>query len=79
MEWMPIDTAPRDGTPIAYKWAGQAVSTCVWLDDADEPGWWDIRAEEPATPTHWSAIVLLAVEGRASRFSAQAGEALSAR
>lgn len=77
MEWMPIDTAPRDGTPVAYIWAGQAVSTCLWLCDADEPGWWDIRGEEPAIPTHWCPIVLPMAGARTPRARVLKDERLS--
>lgn len=77
MEWMQIDSAPRDGTLVAYIWAGQAVSTCLWLSDAEEPGWWDIRGEEPATPTYWCPIVLPAARVLAPRPLVQKDDRLS--
>jgi hypothetical protein len=54
MTWQPIETAPRDGSPILYWWADHVVSTCIWLEDGG--CWWDLRAEEPAWPQQWAAI-----------------------
>ncbi len=56
MAWMSIESAPRDGTAIAYLWRHNIVSTCLWLGDADQPGWWDLRCEEPARPRLWTWI-----------------------
>lgn len=58
MRWLPIEDAPRDGTVIAYVFDGSIVSSCVWLADADRPGWWDVRSDELADPAYWMPIRL---------------------
>ena len=55
MEWQPIETAPKDGTPIlGFADGKQAIvewleywKLCVWGSFADDGKWW---------PTHWMPL-----------------------
>lgn len=55
-EWQPIETAPKDGTPILI-WIRDRLYEAMWCEhrfkpssyigeDADEDGWWGIRWAE---------------------------------
>lgn len=59
MEWQPIETAPRDGTPI-LAWNG-GVFVVYW--ESDPGSWWvyDPPCDERAVwnvkqPTHWMPL-----------------------
>lgn len=71
MEWQPIETAPRDGTPVLVyppTWGSKAASIAVWDRDeyAKEPRpYWRrddglgkkyLSREKP--PTHWMPLPL---------------------
>ena len=54
-EWLPIATAPRDGTEILV-WTGRAVVAAIWMSrDGDYPTWWPSHAGAlwSADVTHW--------------------------
>lgn len=59
--WMPIGTAPKDGTLVDLWVAGQRRADCFWSDSYDDgPGEWRQRYAEAVSdfpiggsPTHW--------------------------
>ena len=65
-DWQPIETAPRDGTPIRLRSPSYAPAQPLWWDKKKRrwatwtfavarriEGWWD---EEEEAPTHWMPI-----------------------
>lgn len=71
--WQPIETAPKDGTPIRLKWQGTTVTAIGrWTTPEramDE--WRDIQGNDILTmPTHWMPLP----NPPAIRASAAAGE-----
>jgi hypothetical protein len=61
MAWLPMDTAPRDGTVVLIASDGE-VSGGYWDDGLDEDGefyhpasWWAFDAQEcgPVEPVAW--------------------------
>jgi hypothetical protein len=70
-DWMPIDTAPRDGTRIMLYTPPSYVCLAVWRDKAafarnetgsgwevwnnDDDSWYSFSLE-PEEPTHWMPI-----------------------
>lgn len=67
-EWLPIETAPRDGTDILVMYMHietQIVHNAFYIDDPDDgPAWWSydksevsrIRLDGWMTPTHWMSL-----------------------
>jgi hypothetical protein len=67
IDWQPIDTAPKDGTPVNCRWPGYNPKVeyhegpCVWKRDwyclgkpTEIEGWWCVDGGLPAKdPTHW--------------------------
>lgn len=57
MSWLPIETAPKDGTLfVAYE-----RGWCPWTNDTDvvywNNGWWDSTDRETSMrPTHWMPL-----------------------
>lgn len=60
--WQPIETAPKDGTPILGCRSTWVYPSCmVWLDGPSLiPGWhsFDVSAQgrKPYSPTHWMPL-----------------------
>jgi hypothetical protein len=61
MTWQPIETAPKDGTPIwlfypeAHEQDRQAVGW--WVNDFREPRWMDhADAHDFIQPSHWMPL-----------------------
>jgi len=65
MEWMPIETAPKDGTRLLLGWAGESPVIGFWgrknsrygvnYGDAWGIGYsWNEQFAEP--PTHWMPL-----------------------
>lgn len=70
--WIPIASAPKDGTEIIVMYMHidtQIVHNAFWnslqeCDDDDDVGWWTyehsevsrIRLDEWTTPTHWMPL-----------------------
>jgi hypothetical protein len=71
-EWQPIETAPKDGTPILAR-LGPFVYIVFWSDDSKLKSpipWWEMGSAEwennkwigyheeyyAASPTHWMAL-----------------------
>ncbi len=52
MEWLPIETAPRDGTHILTFAAGHGVAEGYWVSTSDGDTWRDDGAE----PSHWMPL-----------------------
>lgn len=66
-EWQPIETAPKDGTPLLIFSPDSIkpnVFICIWTDWTDENdtviegNWTDLGNEQEfgATPTHWQPL-----------------------
>ena len=68
-EWMPIDTAPKDGTRLLLADETQVaigkyeIEVGKTLIAADEPYWqeydysnWDMECDDWFPPTHWQAL-----------------------
>ena len=58
MEWQPIETAPKDGTPILI-WDGEIQYVCAWVQRT--PGdwrWFEFDGEfyHSYKPTHWMPL-----------------------
>lgn len=53
-DWQPIQTAPKDGTPIIGHWEGYKRPCVMWWNFADKAfeSWAD-RNEEPS---HWMPL-----------------------
>lgn len=68
MKWRPIESAPKDSTPVIVWWDGRIVGEARFVkNDPDEPGawWWanegpgDYHAEKLSPePTHWMPMPL---------------------
>lgn len=59
MAWQPIETAPRDGTPIlAYPvWSSSPVAEVVWRPMKRTTGRWESRGlAVHGTLTHWMPL-----------------------
>ena len=63
-EWQPIETAPKDGTPIILGFPDMACEG-YWMCDPSrnhwgETGWFasdsDVLFEHPWKPTHWMPL-----------------------
>ena len=59
MEWLPIETAPKDGTSIlAYTGDGYTyplVCACAFDDGLWWPDTWE-SPDDPLHPTHWMPL-----------------------
>jgi hypothetical protein len=53
-EWQPIETAPRDGTPVDLLINNARIADQAWGPD----GWEDVNTHEQlgANPTHWRPV-----------------------
>lgn len=56
--WQPIETAPKDGTPVLVYWAAQEVITEAWygdLEDGEGKNWYTTSADflPLRELTHW--------------------------
>lgn len=52
--WRPIESAPKDGTPIIYYDKRKCVGEAFWMDkDEYEPAWWDEASTETVYPAYW--------------------------
>jgi hypothetical protein len=64
--WMPIETAPKDRTPVIVWWDGRIVGEARYIpeEDMSDFGWWwanegpgDYHAEKLSPePTHWQPL-----------------------
>ena len=56
-KWRPIETAPKDGTPIIYFDGRHCIGEAFWQDkDEHPPAWWDEANTEEVEPTHWMPL-----------------------
>jgi hypothetical protein len=66
MEWRPIETAPKDGTPLLLKSQTYEPGEIFWWAKRRKrwecqlfavartvPGWW---SEDDEQPTHWQPV-----------------------
>jgi hypothetical protein len=65
MTWLPIESAPRDGTHIILGFAGSHSEEGYWMGDKSrnywkKTGWYatddDVLCERPKSPTHWMPL-----------------------
>lgn len=57
-EWMPIDSAPRDGTWILASVKGWIPAVARWTTDWREGGSFEyVEAETFAEESHWRAFI----------------------
>lgn len=63
--WMPIETAPKDGTTIILGYEGSYSEEGHWMSDPSrnhwrETGWFasdaDVLCEHPSRPSHWQPM-----------------------
>jgi hypothetical protein len=66
--WQPIETAPKDGTPVLVarvggNWSDEWPEIASWMKDGYGPGYWTNGAhdgygdaEPPLEPTHWMPL-----------------------
>ncbi len=61
MSWQPIDTAPKDGTPI-LGWDGRDLAVVYWYAFEHPGGAWFLStvdlsgADGLSQPTHWQPL-----------------------
>lgn len=53
-QWLPIESAPRDGSEITVGWYGSSVSMTVWWDNGWETG--DSRQHYEIKPDVWMPL-----------------------
>lgn len=58
MEWMPIETAPKDGTEFLAYWSNmrgafEFIQPMNWKDDKFVISW---DHDDCVTPTHWMPL-----------------------
>lgn len=59
--WLPIATAPRDGTEV-LAWDGEAHVVARWYPcptygpNSRDLGWWLMAKDFNKAPTHWCAL-----------------------
>ena len=51
-EWLPIETAPKDGTPILVVGGAHTAAEIRAADGA----WWNHCPLKGVTPTHWMPL-----------------------
>jgi hypothetical protein len=63
--WQPIETAPKDGTPILLGFPDSHSGEGRWMGDSSrnhwgEVGWFefsdDVLCDRPSKPTHWQPL-----------------------
>lgn len=60
--WQPIETAPKDGTPVWLKWAGTSVTARGYWNAGRSlryasADWRDVEGDDLLSePTHWAAV-----------------------
>lgn len=60
MEWQPIETAPKDGTPILYINRFKEVGHCqhmLWPEEDNYEAWWDYQRDDEVCPLYWMAAL----------------------
>lgn len=56
--WMPIETAPKDGTPfLAYQRnGGPDLYPCWFVNDQYEGAFWQNDYDNEPSPSHWRPL-----------------------
>jgi hypothetical protein len=57
MEWQPIETAPRDGVIMGFKFGKymEPVYCVSWVEKRDRY-WRSVRGDRVEAPTHWMPL-----------------------
>lgn len=57
MEWQPIETAPRDGTPFLGYWAGGKHDCSFRAIKWHKENWWETNEDyRTSEPSHWMPL-----------------------
>lgn len=64
-QWMPIETAPKDGSPVKLKWEGTTVEAAgrwcpadKWPKPFSTDDWRDMKGDDVLLmPTHWAPLL----------------------
>lgn len=72
--WLPIETAPKDGTEILGLWDGDRVGKCSWRqaywydmpndNEVNHPVTWVDAKGAPCDLTHWLPMPAYPTEGK---------------
>jgi hypothetical protein len=55
MEWQPIETAPKDGSPV-LAFDGEDIAVVTYYHASDTLGWWEVIYDVEFDPTHWMPL-----------------------
>lgn len=60
MKWQPIETAPKDGTPIIGAWQclnkTWDMNVMFYFLEDGHGSWFDFHADYQHDPTHWTPL-----------------------
>lgn len=55
--WLPIESAPKDGTRILALWSDECAASAIWHNHDQGGNWYtDIGFSKLIEPTHWMPL-----------------------